>query len=215
MSKGRDTAGNWLLRLEQLNEPPRESVMPELWPHSELPVRELKVYDTGDIFLVDGDYDGELYAQFPWRLVNGYLVTWVQPEKNKYLHHLVYGKVPAGKWVTFRNGNHLDCRSANITIATPGQIAAKRPVGSGQPKRVKGGGVTGYIGVQPYQWPIHVKGVQVGLTPMKYKVVIGHKHNSAERGWIFDTAEEAARKYDELAIEKWGDFAQLNFPREH
>jgi hypothetical protein len=29
---------------------------------------------------------------------------------------------------------------------------------------------------------------------------------------VFDTAEEAARAYDEKARELWGEFAQVNFP---
>lgn len=216
MSARLDTLGDWILRNEVLNDPANERVRPDLWPSSDLPVRELRSYDTGQVILVDGDYDGEYFAQFPWRVNNGYVQTWINPLKNQYLQQLVMGSaLAAGNWVTFRNGNHTDCRSANIIQLSPAQTAIRRSVGSGAGGKIKGGGASGYIGVHEYRWPITRGGVQIGLTPMKYKVTIAGMHNAAERGWIFDDPIEAARKYDELALKIYGRYAQLNFPREH
>lgn len=179
-----------------------ERVRPELWPHSGLPVRELIAVNTGQIILVDGDYDGEYFAQYTWRVNPN--VGWVQKANrfqncpSNYLGRLVLGLKSGDKgWAHFLNGNKLDCRSANLAIASPGQIAISRGVGSGAGYGTKGGGISGYIGVQPYTYK--------GIT--KYQSVL-----NGEKRQTFLTALEAARNYDLRAYTKYGDYAVLNFP---
>lgn len=186
----------------------RERLRPELWPSSGLPVRELIAYDTGEIILVDGDYDGEYFAQFDWRTLGGYVTTWQAPIKSAYLARLAAAPLQPGEWVTYRNQNHLDCRSANLEVVTARQVAARRPIGLGR----KGNSVIGhgFVGIAPHQWPLFKNGEPVGLSPLLWKARIAKK----DVGY-YATPEEAARAYDQAAVEKYGNDAQLNFPREH
>lgn len=71
----------------------------------QLPVTELKAvqYSTG-----------ESLGRTPQQ-------SWV------YLHHLVLPKKD-GYWVRHKNGNNLDCRSANLEYITPKESALQRPL---------------------------------------------------------------------------------------
>jgi hypothetical protein len=108
-------------------------------------------------------------------------------------------------WVSFVNGNHLDCRSANLEFITPSISAAKRQIGNG----IKGSAPSGYVGVidRSVNRPSYLQ----NPSWKRYKVVLPSAHFYQ----YFHTAEEAARAYDREALKKYGKYAQLNFPREH
>lgn len=183
-----------------------ERVRPELWPHSELPVRELVARNTGNIILVDGDYDGEYLAQFVWReLKSGHVFTAdrVGDKHTRYLSKLAHGPVKPGHVLTFVNRNPLDCRSVNIVELTQSQVAARRPIGSGVKSGVKGDGFggSGYVGVHMYQRII--TGDTIYYSKVKHKL-----------GPMRSSAIQAARDYDKAAVEAWGEWAQLNFPKD-
>lgn len=180
----------------------------DLWPHSGLPVRELISQNTGNVILVDGDYDGEYFAQHSWREVNDYVMALTVPIRGEYLARLVLGlhgrrhdsHMPV-QVVGYHNGNHLDCRSANLYVHSWAQSAAKRAVGTGVGSGFKGSGTAAYVGVQSY--PI-AQGARYYAT--------------GKNAWLhahpLDTPEEAARIYDAWAVKEYGRFAVLNFPHE-
>lgn len=198
-----------------LPKPGPERVRPELWPVSALPVRELISVNTGNIILVDGDYDGEYFAGFQWREIlsstsgGNYPCRRNGNRETIYLARVVAGPMPPHTVAYSINGNHLDCRSANIRFRSWAQNAAARPLGTimGNGKvgglGIKGDNPTGYLGVRSY--PL------AGGKKIYFAMVKGFSN----AGYYFDTAEAAARQYDEWAIARWGKHATLNFPREH
>lgn len=92
------------------------------------------------------------------------------------------------------NGDGLDNRRANLRPATPGQNAAnmRRPRNN----------TSGFKGVTLYRrtgrWRAHI-------TVDQRQRHLGY----------FDTAEEAAHAYDTAATQTWGEYARLNYPKEH
>lgn len=84
------------------------------------------------------------------------------------------------------NRDTLDNRRSNLRLATRQQNAANAPT------RNK----TGFKGVTAFRdkWRVRSAGKYIGL---------------------YDTPEEAARAYDEIALVEYGEFAYLNFPKEH
>lgn len=107
-----------------------------------------------------------------------------------YLHRFIL-EAPKGLLVDHRNRDTLDCRRANLRLATRVQNNVNRLEATTQP----------YRGIERLPLPtrcwrarIQVKGRQVRLG----------------RFW---TAEEAARAYDAAARKHYGEFAMLNFPQ--
>lgn len=105
-----------------------------------------------------------------------------------YMHRLILG-ARHGQFVDHINGIGLDNRRANLRFATPSQNATNRYV----PNSI------GYRGVHR----------TVGG---RYRAGITVNYRRYAKG-NFDTAIEAARAYDELALAHHGEFAVLNFPR--
>jgi len=95
--------------------------------------------------------------------------------------------------VDHRNGNGLDCRRTNLRLCTRGQNArnSRRPRDN----------TTGY------------KGVALIKKTGRYVAQISVERRHFYLG-VFDSAEEAARSYDEAARRLHGEFARVNCPFE-
>ncbi len=106
-----------------------------------------------------------------------------------YMHRLIIG-ASRGQVVDHINGDGLDNRRENLRLASRSQNAAHSP------RRARpASGFRGVYYAGPHRW----------------KVVV--TYNRADiRGGTFDCKLEAARKYDEMAREFFGEFAVLNFP---
>ncbi len=109
------------------------------------------------------------------------------------MHRMILGMTDAAILVDHRNHNGLDCRKQNL-----------RECGSshnGANKRFRAN-VSGFKGVSattcggPRPW-------KAGITFNYEPIHIG----------VYAEKEEAARAYDRKAIELFGEFAHLNFPR--
>lgn len=179
----------------------------------QLPVVKIQARRTGGKFvevLVDGDYDGEYFSQFHWRLTDGgYVYRTYRPKggptKTVYLAREV-AKPPKGWWVSFKNSNKLDCRSANLEVSNPKAVIARRHQRRFK-KDLSGPTASIYRGVcrpsskdgNGYRWVSKTKWVA-----MCRGEVIGY----------FEDEIEAALAYDKKARELWGEKAVVNFPED-
>lgn len=108
-------------------------------------------------------------------------------KRDVYMHRVILS-APAGRLVDHANGDSLDNRRQNIRLCDVYQNRwNSRVLKTSQP--FKGIRFTGR------RWGAHIQ-------------TLGRKHNLG----LFDTAESAARAYDEAAIDLFGDFARINFP---
>lgn len=107
----------------------------------------------------------------------------------QYVHRVVMN-AKRGESVDHINMNKLDCRKANLRIATKSQNLANR----GPAKHNKSG----------------FKGVYFCRQTGRYRAEIRFNNQRVKIG-RFDTAEAAARAYDTAALEMHGEFARLNF----
>ena len=154
----------------------------------------------GYVALVDDD-DFERVSAFKWSVSvrRGKHKTYthahrhVGPKKDRTtlsLHTFIMGH-HHGMMIDHADGNGLNNQKYNLRVATRGQNVANSQRRDNAKKyrgtwRQKGGQFV----------------AQVGSGPEKY---IG----------TYETEEEAARAYDAAAVKKFGEFARLNFPREH
>lgn len=140
----------------------------------------------GKVVVVDEE-DYDLLSKFKWRLSNkGYASATIS------MHRLL-AEAPKGKDVDHVNGDGLDNRKENLRICSRAQNVANTK----KPTR-KGGSSSKFKGVS---WDKRVKKWSARVQP-----------NGKSHRQYFDTEEEAARAYDEMAKEHFGEFARLNFP---
>jgi len=122
--------------------------------------------------------------------------------KRKHIYmHRVITNAPKGMDVDHINGNPLDNRKDNLRVCTRQQNCMNR--------RQRSDNKSGYKGVR------YMK---------KNKNMINERSNPWRAQIMFNqdqvylgnykTEQEAARAYDQKAIELFGEFAQLNFPEE-
>jgi hypothetical protein len=136
------------------------------------------------ILLDDEDY--ERFGHYTWHVDCGYL-KW----RNKRLHRLIMNP-PPHLFVDHINGDPLDCRRANLRIATNQQNCRNsRPRGGSS--KLKGAVFDRcHKGRKPWRSRIRVNGKLI------------HLGN-------FATEIEAAKAYDKAALEMFGEFARPNF----
>ena len=103
------------------------------------------------------------------------------------MHRLIMGALP-GQQVDHKNGYGLYNQRGNLRLCTASQNIAAIP---------SRGRATGYRGVKPQ------KGKYVGIITVNQK---------RYRGPAMACPIEAARWYDRMAIENFGEFAVPNFP---
>ena len=148
----------------------------------------------GLIALVD-DVDYERVAAKRWSVVRARQIAevyyarhafWVDGKSQSILLHRFILDAPAGQPVDHVNGDRLDCRRANLRFCTLSQNAANR---APRPNAFKG------VNRRSSRWEAHIKvdGVDFYLG-------------------THDAPEDAARAYDRAAIERFGQFARVNFP---
>jgi len=146
----------------------------------------------GHVAIIDDD-DFDRVSPLKWfALITGkktpliYATRIFGPRKNKtclYLHRFILN-APPGIDVDHINHDTLDCRKANLRTATRAQNAANNRHRTG---------ISGYKGVIKY-----------GPT---WSCFVSHKYYGR-----FNTPEDAARHYDTIAKQIYGQFATLNFP---
>jgi hypothetical protein len=108
------------------------------------------------------------------------------------MHRLIMGKPPA-TMVDHRDGDGLNNRRSNLRLCTPSQ--------NQQNRRRDARNTSGYRGVTYHK--------QVG----KWQAQLMHEGRMHYLG-VFCDPRDAALAYDAMAIERFGDFANLNFPEQ-
>ena len=141
--------------------------------------------------------DAELVRSYKWHILQGhngklYVVANTKPSMT-YMHRLIAG-TPRGMETDHINGNGLDNRRSNLRIATPSQNSAN----TGKPKRPNGERHTSQF-----------KGVSWDKSRGKWqaKITVARKCRNLGR---YEVEADAARAYDNAAVEAWGQFATLN-----
>lgn len=156
----------------------------------------------GQVAIVDAA-DYEWISQWKWLASRGpndrtfYASRTVYTPDGKKLtakmHRVILGIDDPAIWVDHIDGNGLNNTRANLRAVTPEQNFRNR--------RIPANNTSGFKGVSWYaareKWGAYI-------TFDKKRMFLG----------LFLTAEEAARTYDDAALQLYGEYARLNFPRE-
>lgn len=154
-------------------------------------LEDVAFIDIGDglVSAVDLE-DFERVSAFLWRLrPDGYIQSTYHDGTrivHELLHRFVMRATPE-QLVDHQDGHRLDCRKSNLRVITPQQNCFNRAPINGRE----------WKGIYPHgrKWKARIK--IDGQT-----VYLGS----------YETAEIAARAYDEAAKRLFGEFARLNFP---
>lgn len=151
----------------------------------------------GQIALID-QRDFHLVKRFRWYTErNGkrlYAITFlnVGGKRTSLRMHRLIARFPPGQDVDHKNGNGLDNRRSNLRIGSRSENLANLPKRRNTSSRYKG-----VCRIRTGRW-------------MAYINVRGKRRYLG----YFDNEVDAARRYDEVAREHFGEFARLNFPDE-
>jgi len=144
----------------------------------------------GKYALVDAA-DYEWLNQWKWHSVNGYAVR-CKRGKRVFMHREIV-RVPKGKIVDHWDGNRCNNYRTNLRICTRQDNVYNTAKRAGASSRYKGVSFCRRCG--------------------KWQTAIKFKGHGTHLGY-FDDEVEAARVYDRAAVERFGVFAQPNFPEE-
>ena len=175
----------------------------------------------------DEDYDrvvkaigrGKWYA---WSHAGTTSVYAINGSRNIAMHRVVVD-APKGMDVDHINGDGLDNRKQNLRICTRSENSRN--------KKVRCDSQSGFKGVYYVKNPAYEVFLENGPKLKKDGTPFARQPKPYSKPWQayigdpsrprrqirlghYATAEEAARAYDEKAIELHGEFASLNFPRQ-
>lgn len=146
----------------------------------------------GKVAIIDAE-DAERVLAHKWT-ASRHRDRWYAYRKNKgrniYLHRFIMD-APPGIQVDHADNDGLNCRRGNMRFATHSQNMANTPGRQG-----KSSGFRGVIFDGRYKKPWRA---QASID--NHCTLIG----------TYDTTEEAARAYDDVARTRWGEFAVTNF----
>ena len=148
------------------------------------------MYGILDIHFDDSDWD--LIKKFTWSLKQSNKKLYVhaidcESKLKIYMHRLIMS-APDDKSIDHRDGNGLNNRRDNLRFATQSQNMANRDKMSNNTSGFKG----------------------VFKIRNKYKAQIKVNHKSIQGGRLFDNPVDAARRYNEMALKYFGEYARLN-----
>lgn len=153
----------------------------------------------GKTAIVD-DEDLEMLAAYKWSaMLNkeweavSHYWDWEAGRARRIRMHRLLTKCPTGKVVDHKNGNRLDNRRKNLRICTVAENNRNRRKPVGGTSRYKGVHWSDWLKGKPWCSAIWSEGRCINLG--RYR-----------------TQKEAARAYDQAAIEYFGAFARCNFP---
>lgn len=146
---------------------------------------------NGMVALVD-DSDYQSLCQYTWYAQKGRKTCYarrIERGKTIYMHQQIMGDNV--QCIDHTNQDGLDNQRVNLRYATPEQQGANRGLFRNNQ--------AGYKGVSWY--PLK----------NKYRAQINIEKRPCHIGW-YSTAIDAAKAYDAMAAELYGEFASLNFP---
>lgn len=157
-----------------------------------------KIYTNKNQEILIDEEDYSLVSQYTWFIHYGYATTNKRIKKGKQftlkMHRLLMNVNKTNIYVDHINGNTLDNRKENLRICTSGQNQGNRKKG-----------INNKLGFKGVAKVTNCSKFQAHICKDFKKIYLGS----------FSTPEEAAKEYDKKAIELFGEFAQLNFPREN
>ena len=162
-------------------------------------MREILLRNSAETTLVDDD-DYDFYHRFDFvGTKKGYAVFRRGLSRGLRLHRLI-ANPPKGLVVDHINGNRLDNRRKNLRVCTSAQNAVNR-IKSDYETHMSGSRFHGVQHISNY-W----------LRPLKPWVGFMKTKDCGAESRFFSSEEEAARWADSIALDRWGEYAKLNFP---